>query len=157
MTTFQLSGIDPSPFEPLFALDDAALRAHRAVRRIVDAEPGFPCRASLEDARVGEEVLLLPFAHLQGATPYRASGPIFVRRGARRQLLAPGVVPPYVTRRLMSLRAYDAGDLMIDATVCEGTDAAAALGRLFEDPAVAFVHLHNAKRGCYSCRADRVA
>ena len=47
--------------------------------------------------------------------------------------------------------------MMIVASVCEGTAVAGALDELFADSAVAYVHLHNAKRGCFSCRASRVA
>jgi len=155
MHAFRLVGIDPAPFEPLFLLDDEGLARHGAVRCIATESPGFPCRISLEDAAVGDELLLLPFEHQPGASPYRASGPIFVRRGARRAVLPPGVVPEYVTRRLMSLRAYDAAHRMVDACVCEGVDAAAAIGRLVANADVAYLHLHNAKRGCFSCQVDR--
>ena len=79
-----------------------------------------------------------------------------MRRGARRRDLGAGELPPYVTRRLISLRAYDAAAMMIDASVADGTAVGAALDALFADPAVAYVHLHNAKRGCYSCRASRI-
>ncbi len=34
-------------------------------------------------------------------------------------------------------------------------DVAVELARLFADPAVAYVHLHNARRGCFSCAAHR--
>ena len=153
---FRLSGIDPAPFAPLFALDDAGLAA-RGMRRIVaDSDSGYPCRVSLEDARAGQELILLPWQHLPGNTPYRASGPIFVRRDARRRTLAPGEVPPYVLKRLMSLRAYDAAWMMVDAAVCEGDEVASGLERMFTDPAVAAIHFHNARRGCYSCVARRV-
>ena len=69
--------------------------------------------------------------------------------------MLPGVVPPYVSSRLMSLRAYDAAHMMVDADVREGADVAEALARMLGDPAVAYVHLHNARRGCFSCVAHR--
>jgi len=153
--TFRLSGIDPAPCEPLFALDDAELQRRGAKRCRADSDSGYPCRASLEDAKAGDELLLLSYEHQPAASPYRASGPIFVRRGAARRELPPGVVPPYVSNRLISLRAYDAAHMMVDATVCEGGDVARELERMFGDRAVAYVHLHNAKRGCFSCVAHR--
>ena len=156
MSTFRLVGLAADSFAPLFALDAAGLAALGARRVVADESPGFPCRVSLVDAEVGEELLLLPFEHLGArSSPYRASGPIFVRAGARRALLEPGEIPPYVTRRLMSVRAYDGGDMMVDAAVCEGADVRTALERMLADPVVAFVHLHNAKRGCFSCRVER--
>jgi hypothetical protein len=156
MAGFQLVGLDHSRFEPLFELDDAELAKAGIMRRVVDASPGFPCRVSLEDAAVGEDVLLLSWLHQPTTSPYRASGPIFVRRGARQARLPPGVVPAYVSSRLISLRAYDAEDLMIAAEVCEGVEVAARLAAQLADPAVAYIHLHNARRGCFSCLAQRV-
>ncbi|MDH5834534.1 DUF1203 domain-containing protein [Luteimonas kalidii] len=152
---FRLSGIDPAPFAALFALDDDAL-AQRGVQRCrADRDSGFPCRISLEDARVGEELLLLPYEHQPAHTPYRASGPVFIRRGVQRSELPQEVVPPYVARRLMSLRAYSDRHWMVDAEVCEGGDVARELARMFGDATVAYVHLHNARRGCFSCVAHR--
>ncbi|HEY2346757.1 MAG TPA: DUF1203 domain-containing protein [Xanthomonadaceae bacterium] len=156
MSSFRLAGIDHEPFEPLFSLDDARLRERGAVRCVATGQPGFPCRVSLEDAKVGEELLLLPFVHQPGASPYRASGPIFVRRGAKRQILPARVVPPHIARRLMSVRAYDAAHMMIDATVTESADVASSLDRFFANADTAYVHLHNTGRGCFSCTAERV-
>ncbi|HEY2561263.1 MAG TPA: DUF1203 domain-containing protein [Caldimonas sp.] len=153
---WQLSGLDAAVFEPMFGWSDDALRSIGAVRRTANDAPGFPCRVSLEDAPVGAELLLLPFEHQPARSPYRASGPIFVRRGAVRSELAPGEVPASVTQRLISLRGYDADAMIIQASVCEGSAVAAALDGMFADAAVAYVHLHNAKRGCYSCLASRV-
>lgn len=157
MTAFRLVGLPADGFEPLFALSDTALAALGARRIVADAPTGFPCRVCLEDAAPGDELLLLPFEHLGGGSPYRSAGPIFVRRGALRAVLLPGEIPPYVTRRLMSVRAYDAADMMVDAEVCEGAQVRAVLERLLGDPAVAYVHLHNAKRGCFSCRVERAS
>ena len=156
MPTFRLVGLAADNFEPFFAMNDAELAALGARRVVADAPVGFPCRVSLEDAAVGDELLLLPFEHLSARSPYRASGPVYVRARARRAVLEPGVVPPYVTRRLMSVRAYDASDMMVAGEVCEGADVHATLERLVADDAVAFIHLHNAKRGCFSCRVERV-
>jgi hypothetical protein len=156
LPTFQLCGLPHEPFESLFDLSDERLRALRMVRQISTDDVGFPCRVSLQDAAAGEELLLLSHVHQPASSPYSASGPIFVRRRARQARLAPGVVPPYVSRRLISLRAYDLHDMMLDATVCEGTAVGKQLERTFSNPGVAYVHLHNAKRGCYSCLASRV-
>jgi hypothetical protein len=157
MHSFQLTGIDHRPFEPLFELDDVRLAQMNIVRRIADASPGFPCRVSLEDAAPGEEVLLLNYTHHDVRSPYRGSGPIYVRRGARRCVLPPGVVPEYVTRRQISLRGYDAAGMMVCAEVVQGANVAAAIGRILEDGEVAYIHLHNAPQGCFSCQVDRLS
>ena len=156
MHAFQLVGIDHEPFEHLFQLSDEQLKEFGAVRRVATEKPGFPCRLSLEDAEAGEELLLLPYEHHPVESPYQASGPIFVRRGAKQRELPIGEVPPYVTRRVISLRAYDAAHMMVDAAVCEGTLVATELQRLLGNYNVAYIHLHNAKQGCFSCRVDRM-
>ena len=156
MSAFRLVGLAAENFEPFFAMSDAALHALGARRAVADEAVGFPCRVSLVDADVGHELLLLPFEHLSTGSPYRASGPVFVRKGARRAVLAPGEIPPYVTRRVMSVRAYDADDMMVAADVCEGAQVRELIERFVADERVAFVHLHNAKRGCFSCRVERV-
>ena len=155
MNPFRIAGLDPAPFVWLYAMSDPDLQRHGAIRQFADESPGFPCRVSLVDAEVGEELLLLPFVHQSTSSPYRASGPIFVRRDASRRVLDVGEVPLYVTRRQMSIRAYDAHDMMIAATVCEGPETAPAIDRLLDDEQVAYLHLHNAKRGCFSCRVNR--
>lgn len=155
MHSFQLRGLPARNFSPLFELDDAQLAAMAIQRVTADAHPGYPCRVGLVDAEIGDELLLLPFEHQSADTPYRASGPIFIRRDSRERDLAPGEVPSYITRRLISVRAYDATDRMVDAEVDEGSTLAQAIPRLFENPAVAYLHLHAAKRGCYLCRVDR--
>ncbi len=155
MNDFLITGLDATRFMALFTLGDARLRERAIVRRVADASPGYPCRVSLQDAALGDELLLLHHEHHAVPSPYRAAGPIFVRRGAAPAALAVNEVPEVVLRRQISLRAYDAGHLMRSGEVCDGPLVAAALRRLFADRQVAYVHLHNAKQGCYSCAAQR--
>jgi hypothetical protein len=157
MHNFQLIGLDAAPFEPLFALPDPELAQLGAVRRLADESPGYPCRISLQDAQLGEELLLLPYLHQPALSPYHASGPIYVRRGVKQRSLPVNTVSSYVTSRLMSARAYDADHMIIDAAVCEGSAVQDEIARLLNNPQVAYIHLHNAKRGCFSCRVERVA
>ncbi len=152
---FQLVGIDHVQFEPLFNLPDWQLAGYHAQRCIATESRGFPCRVSLEDAREGEELLLLPYLHQPADSPYRSSGPIFVRRGATQRKLTPGEVPPYVSSRLMSVRAYAASHMMVAASVCKGSDAAQVIATQFSNGQVAYIHLHNAERGCFSCQVLR--
>lgn len=156
MTMFQLAGIGHEQFEPLFELCDADLADQGIVRRIANRDFGFPCRVSLEDAVAGDELLLLHYLHHPVRSPYRASGPVYIRRGQTRRVLDPGRVPDYVTRRVISMRAYDSEHMMRSADVLNGSDIPRALQQLFADTAVSYVHLHNAKQGCFSCHVGRV-
>ena len=150
-----VSGLPLEPFAPLFGLDDEALRA-RGIRRLrSDAQPGVPCRVTLEDAAPGQSLLLLNWRHLDADSPYRADGPIFVGEWARATARVRNAIPPQQRERLLSVRAYDDGGWMHDAEVVEGVDLDALVARFFADPQVAFLHVHNARRGCYACRIDR--
>ncbi len=152
---YKLRGLEPALFEKFFDLDEAAL-AERGMRWMrVDKAFGFPCRISLADAPVGEDVLLLPFTHQDSHSPYRASGPIFVRRGQQAAAEFIGELPPYLTRRPLSVRAYDAADEMIDADVVEGSQAADLIERYLANEGTQYLHVHFARRGCYACRVER--
>jgi hypothetical protein len=153
---YTMRGLEPALFEPLFQLDDETLAARGMRWMSVDGPIGFPCRISLEDAPVGERVLLLPFVHQDSRSAYRASGPIFVRRGVSEARRIVGELPPYLTRRLLSVRAYDATDDIVDADVIEGAAVAPLIECYLARDEVAYLHLHFARRGCYACRVDRV-
>lgn len=156
MNDFRLVGLEPEPFDPLFDLPDDEL-ARRSIRRVVaNAKPGFPCRISLVDAEIGEELLLLPYCHQPADSPYRACGPVFVRKGATHRIGEAAEIPPYVSGRLISVRGYDERHWIADAEVCDGTEVAGVIRRLFGNPHVRYIHLHNAKRGCFSCRVERI-
>ncbi len=126
-----------------------------AVRTVVDEELSYPCRVSLEDAAVGETVLSLPFVHHDVDTPYRSSGPIFVRPEAETARPEVGEVPVMFNHRLLSLRAYDSPGFMVDSTVIQGDEIGATIQRLFADPSVEYIHVHNARPGCFNCRVER--
>lgn len=153
--SFRFLALPFEGFSRYFSWSDAELQAIHARRVVVDQTPGFPCRVSLVDAAIGETVLLLPFTHHDVPSPYRASGPIFVRRGGR--TASPGVneVPAMFRHRLLSLRAYDAGALLVGAEVVEGRDLEGAIQRLFADRGVTYLHVHNARPGCFNCRVVR--
>ena len=104
--TFQLVGIDHRQFDHLFDLTDDQLKEYNAEHCIVHKSPGYPCRISLEDAREGEELLLLPYMHQPATSPYRGSGPIFVRRGVKKRKLAPGEVTAYLISKMVQPREW---------------------------------------------------
>lgn len=154
---FLVHALDPADYAPLFELDEAGLHALGARRVVATSHPGFPCRVALEDAAVGDELLLVHHRHLVSDSPYRASGPIFVRRGAARAMLAPGQLPACVQGRVMSLRAYAEDDTMLGCELATAESLAASIGRLFEDARVRELQLHNAKAGCFAFRVTRAA
>ena len=152
---FRISALPLDAFAPLFDLSDAELATRGLRRMIADSKPGYPCRVSLVDAEVGERVLLLPYAHHPVPGPYRASGPVFARETARQAQLAVNEVPESVRTRLLSVRGYDRDGIMVASDVTEGRSLEGTVSRLFSDHRVDYLHLHNARAGCYSCRVDR--
>ncbi len=154
---FRVSGIPAEVIDEIRHLSDSELKKRRAVRRMVDARPGFPCRVTLEDAEIGESVLLFNFEHLAGPSPYRSVGPIFVRESASETYSKINEIPEVlcVPDRLFSVRAYDERDMLVNAEVIESAGIDQLIQRLFANANIAYIHVHNAGPGCYSCRIDR--
>jgi hypothetical protein len=154
--SFRITGLAPESFTHLCGLDDEALARFGAVRYVADTKPGFPCRVTLEDAEPGESVLLLNYVHQSAATPYHASHAIFVREGASRAATFVDEIPASLRLRPLSVRAFDANGMMLDADVVDGANLEPLIERFLDNAATAYLHVHNAKRGCYAARVDRV-
>ncbi|PZQ54890.1 MAG: DUF1203 domain-containing protein [Phenylobacterium zucineum] len=154
--SFVVSALPAADFAPLFGLSEEALAARGVHRRTVEG-PGAPCRLTLEDAAVGETVLLLNYEHQPAETPFRSRHAIFVREGAATRSFAPGEVPPvFLARKYLSLRAFDADGMMINADITPTTDLPEVIDRLLATPGAAYLHAHYAGAGCYAARIDRV-
>lgn len=153
--TYAINGLDPAQFADLIGLDDAAL-AERGARRVrADADRGYPCRITLEDAKAGESLILLNHVSHDVATPYRSAYAIYVREAAT----APGAYvdapPPVFTGRPLALRCFSAEGMLMTARLAAPGEADAALRDAFADPAIAYIDVHNAAHGCFAARATR--
>ena len=151
---FQIQGLDGGQFSHLFGQPSEYLAQHGVERVVVDTEPGFPCRVSLRDGAVGESALLMNYEHQPALSPYRSSHAIFVREGARAAHFATDEVPEMLRIRRISARAFDSAGMMVDAAICEGTKLETTIDRMFSMRPAAYLHLHNAQRGCFLARAD---
>ncbi len=156
MTDFQISALPYSQFAFLFNVSTSELEKRGAVKTTVDEKPGFPCRVSLQDAEVGEEVILLPYQHHATNSPYQATGLIYVRKNVKPAVLEKNEIPLMLNHRLLSLRAYNAQGFMIEASIVEGLHLRDALQTIFQNEAVAYIHIHNAKPGCFNCEVRRI-
>ena len=103
--TYLIHGLSPDRFAPLFAMDDAELAARNARRVTATADRGFPCRISLEDARMGEELILLHHVSHDVATPYRSAYAIYVRKDALPATFV-DCLPPVFEGRPLGLRGF---------------------------------------------------
>ena len=153
--SFQIHALPPEQFEPLFSLSDKKLAKVRASRRIVDAKPGYPCRISLADAEIGETVVLVNFIHQSADTPYQASHAIFIRESAEQAFPGVAVVPEVLSTRLISARAFDDSHQMVDAEVVDGSCLSETIAAMLQNPVVEYLHLHNARQGCFAARVTR--
>lgn len=151
--TYRIEGLSREPFEHLFALSDTELEALGMRRMTVTKKPSFPCRVSLVDREISEQVILLNHVSHDVANPYRASHAIFVADAE------PGLfideVPPVFGPRVLSLRGFDAEGMMADALIIQPGEADAGIRRLFDNPEIVTIHAHNAARGCFAARIER--
>ena len=152
--SFRVKGLSPEPFRKYFAMSDEELRAVGAVRVVADGGT-FPCRVSLGHAKVGEELVLVNFEHQPGQSPYRSNHAIYVSHGSSEAFDGIDTVPEVMQIRLLSVRAFDRDHMIVDADITDGKDAAALFERLLANPETEYLHVHNAKRGCYSARVER--
>lgn len=150
-TSFQIVALERDCFTHLLSATETDLAAVGARWVVVDGKPGYPCRVSLEDAEVGERSLLVPFTHHDVDSPYRASGPIFVRETARTRRLAVNEIPSMLETRQLSVRAYSADAMMVAAKVVDGLELRDTLPELLDLPEVEYLHVHNAGPGCFNC------
>lgn len=152
---FKIKPLEHTEFLGLFDLTDSELEKIDAIKMTVDKFPGFPCRISLEDAEIGEEVILLPYSHHKTASPYQASGPIFIRKRIATPTFETNQIPHMLHHRLLSLRGYDQNGIMKEASVTEGNTLEESIIRTFENEKIAYIHIHNARPGCYNCLVER--
>ena len=149
---FRIRGLEAGQFAPLFALDDAALATHGALRKIADGP--HPCRVSLTDATPGEEVILTNFEHHAVASPYRMRFAIYVRPGEE-TFDAVDTVPDQLRRRTLAVRGFDGEGMMTACEIVEGIWLQEAIERQFADGRAHYLHVHFAAPGCYAAKVER--
>jgi len=153
---YQISPLPLSEFQHLMNLDDESLARQGVIRLRADAKPGFPCRISLQDAEPGESVLLLNYEHQSVASPYRSSHAIIIRENAEQANPFVNKIPEQFRVRVLSVRGFDDTGMMIEADVVDGENLESAIVEMFGNAAVEYLHIHNAKPGCFAARVDRL-
>jgi hypothetical protein len=150
--SFRITGLPAEDFTHLFALSDAELEKHGAVRRIADGP--YPCRVSLADACPGDELILVNYEHHPVDSPYRMRFAIYVRQGDETYDKI-DEVPQQLRTRTLAARSFDADGMMVERELVEGTALEATIARLFANPRAAYLHIHFAAPGCYAARVER--
>jgi hypothetical protein len=153
--SYRVTGIDPAPYRHLRGLSDEELASQGVVRMTV-TDPTFPCRVSLTDRPIGEKLLLLNHLSHDVANPYRATHAIFVSESADEAAEYVNQVPPVFEKRVLSLRGFDRDGMMADAILTQPGEADAGIRKLFANPEIETIHAHNAVRGCFSAKIERI-
>ena len=154
--SYRITGLDPAPFGPLFALSDAELAVRGARRVTAASDRGCPCRVSLHDAHAGEELILLHHVSHDVATPFRSAYAIYVRADAE-QADYVGELPPVFAGRPLGLRGFDGDGTLRDARLALPGEAEEKISDLFANPDIAYIHAHNAAHGCFAAKVERHA
>lgn len=105
---------------------------------------------SLRGAAKGDRLLLFNHQHQPASMPYRSAHAIYVAQGSTEQAIFRDEVPPVMRSRLLSVRALDGNDMIIDADVVDGAEAEMLIQRLLDVPGTAYLHVHFAKHGCFA-------
>ena len=149
---FRIRGLEAGHFAHLFALSDAELAAHGALRKIADGP--HPCRISLTDAAPGDPVILVNYEHHAVASPYRMRFAIYVRPGEE-TFDAVDSVPGQLRRRTLAVRGFDDKGMMTGWELIEGIWLEEAIDRQFGAPGAQYLHVHFAAPGCYAAKVER--
>jgi len=153
--SFQIHALPYAQFNRLFTMSDSGLAEEHAIKTTVTASPGYPCRVSLADAYIGETVILVNYEHQSADSPYKAAHAIFVRENIEQAFPEIGVVPELFDGRLISIRAFDENHHIIHADVVDGACLKESIPTIFQNMNIDYLHLHNAKPGCYLARVAR--
>lgn len=153
--SYRITGLPPQEFAHLLGANDEVLAGHNAVRMTVDSKPGAPCRITLKDADPGETVILVNHVSHDVTNPYRATHAIFVRDKATEVGHYIDEIPPVFRPRVLSMRGFDADGMMVDALITQPGEAEQGIRTLFDNTGIAYIHTHNATRGCFAAKVER--
>ncbi len=153
--TYRIEGLKRADFEHFFAMTDAELAEHGAVRVKAGADKGWPCRISLEDAKADESLILLNHTSHDVATPYRSAYAIYVNEHRSDALVYTDETPPVFEGRPMAFRAFDRDGMLRNAALALPGQADEKIRELFDCQEIAYIHAHNAAHGCFSAKVER--
>ncbi|WP_417621884.1 DUF1203 domain-containing protein [Parasphingorhabdus sp.] len=153
--TYQITGLSPAIAKPFAGASEAQLSALGAIRITATSKPGFPCRISLEDANVGDELILFHHISHNVDSPYRSAYAIFARTGLSEAAQYTDIVPPVFQGRSLGMRAFGRDALLKTASLAAPGYADGAIRALFELDEVGYIDVHNAAHGCFVARVER--
>jgi Protein of unknown function (DUF1203) len=137
------------------AREAAARRAPDYAIVTADSPNGYPCRHCLRWARVGERMILFPYASVPPGHPYSETGPIFIHSEPCERYASTSKYPEQF-RQGRVFRAYDSANNLIDAILPNRQGPEAVIEKLLKNPETAYVHARSATHGCYTFAIERI-
>jgi hypothetical protein len=118
---------------------------------------GFgPCRFCLHTFREGEEErILFTYNSFSGTDITPQPGPVFIHHKACDRYQEAGL-PSDLNRLDLLLEAYNTEGKVTEFTNPVAGKAEEAIIKLLSDEKVIFIHIRNAKAGCYVARVERM-
>jgi hypothetical protein len=122
----------------------------------VEVAAGYgPCRACLQKFREGEEErILFTFDPFAGLDSYPSPGPVFIHRKDCPRYDAEGF-PSEIRDLPLTLEAYGPDRWIVARERVADGNVDGAVGRLFGNAEVEYIHVRNTEAGCYIARIER--
>jgi hypothetical protein len=115
-----------------------------------------PCRACLRTFAVGEENrLLFTYNPFSGVDPYPSPGPVFVHEEECDPFDAESLFPADLRTLPLVLEGYGRDRWIIARERPVADEIEAAIGRLFANQAIEYLHIRNGEAGCFIASAER--
>lgn len=115
-----------------------------------------PCRHCLRLTKPGaDERILFTYDCFDGVEELPLPGPVYIHaKGCERYDESAGF-PNDIRGRKITFNAYAAGRRLLKQHYVEDGAVEAAIGDLFSDPEVRYLHIRSTPAGCYTFRIER--
>jgi hypothetical protein len=123
----------------------------------VERAAGYgPCRACLQQFRIGEEDrILFTFNPYQGLDNYPSSGPVFIHAKSCSSYNEPQVFPEELRSLPLTLEAYGEDRWIIARERPAAAEIEGSVERLLQTSSVRYIHVRNTEAGCFIARIER--
>jgi len=123
----------------------------------VERAAGYgPCRACLQQFRVGEEDrILFTFNPFQGLDEYPSPGPVFIHAKSCSSYNEPQVFHEELRSLPLTLEAYGEDRWIIARERPAAAEIEGSVERLLQTSSVRYIHVRNTEAGCFIARIER--
>ena len=126
-------------------------------RHISDGN-GNPCRHCLRFIPRGDEMLIVAYRPFDDLQPYAEVGPIFLcAEPCERHPVTDALPAIFEKREKILVRGYKRDNRIKYGTgqVIDTNQVENVAAKMFEDDAIAYIHMRSSTNNCFQCRIDR--